>query len=282
MGRTPSIYNVIEFEKSAHWYTKEGKSQHDADLRVARKLNLYPSVTSIEKDVFKNAQLEKYKLTKLAQAAAGTFRQAHESEKDYCNRIYEMSRQHSIDAADFGKEVHDAIEHYPNYPLNQTLMPWVLKFGEWYDREILEVTHREKVILDHDIGIAGRIDFIGKNKSNEIVIPDWKTQGVKKNESGKKIPMFYSSWSRQLAAYAVAYAKEIGMFPALPKCMSVVIDSEEPSAPYVKVWSDEEIRQAYQTFTMSAWLWFSGMGNRKPYWPQPNGPFSVNFSIPMP
>ena len=94
--------------------------------------------------------------------------------------------------------------------------------------------------------------------------------------------MFYSSWSRQLAAYAVAYAKEIGMFPELPICMSVVIDSEVASPPYVKVWTDEEIRYAYKCFVMAAWLWFSGLGNRKPYWPQPKGPFDINLSIPTP
>lgn len=272
---------MIKFENNAHWYDKNGAAQHDSTLLDARKQLLYPSVTTIDKDIFKNDFLDKWKMNELAKAAASTFRQLHESEEDYANRIYEISLTKGREASDFGKEVHDAIEGYPQLPLNTELHPWIDRFGRWYDANVEEVLHRERVVLDHDLGVAGRCDFIGRAKGR-VIIPDWKTQGVKKDDKGRKKPVFYPSWPRQLAFYAVAYAKETSMFPEIPRCISVVIDSNEPDDPFVKEWTDGEIKSAYEDFVVGAWMWFKGRGTRKPFWPQPKGPFSINPGVPLP
>jgi len=272
---------VIKFGSAAHWYNKDGEGKHDATLTDARKLLLYPSVTTIDKDIFKNDFLDRWKMNELAKAAASTFKQLHESEEDYANRIYEISLGKGNTAADFGKEIHDAIEHYPQLPLNTSLHPWIDRFGRWFDANVEEVIHRERVVLDHDLGVAGRCDFIGLQKGR-VIIPDWKTQNVKKDEKGRKKPVFYPSWPRQLGFYAVAFAKETRTFPSIPKCISVVIDSNEPDDPFVREWSDDEIKNAYKDFVVGAWLWFNGSGKRKPYWPQPGGPFSINPGVPLP
>lgn len=68
----------------------------------------------------------------------------------------------------------------------------------------------------------------------------------------------------------------------IPTCISVVIDSNEPEEPFVKVWSEDEIKDAYITFVAGAWLYFSGSGNRKPFWPQQNGQFKMGFGVPIP
>lgn len=272
---------MIKFEQSSHWYSREGNPKHDAGLREARVEFLYPSVTSIDKDVFKNDFLDRWKMDELAKAAAGTFKQLHESEEDYANRIYEISLGKSKEATEFGKEIHDAIEGYPMYPLNAELAPWIDRFGRWYDVNVEEVLHRERVVLDHDIGVAGRCDFIGLRKG-EVIMCDWKTSGVKKDDKGKKKPVFYPSWPRQLAFYAVAYAKETKTFPSLPRCISVVMDSNEPDDPFVKEWTNAQIVSAYQDFVVGAWLWFGGRGIRKPFWPAPSGAWSLTPSIPMP
>lgn len=221
-------------------------------------------------------------MNELVVAAAQNQRMPHETDEGYCNRIYQISLEKARTAATFGKEIHDAIEHYPQIPMDEKLQGWISEFGQWYDGAIEHPLHQEKIVLDHDLGVAGRCDFIGIGKGQfggQLVIPDWKTQNVKKDDKGRKKPAFYDSWPRQLAFYAVAFAKETGTFPDnLPICMSVVIDSNEPCPPFVKVWTKEEILSAYQDFVIAAYRWFK----RKKYSPQPNGMFSITPSVPMP
>jgi hypothetical protein len=273
---------VIKFEKSCHWYSKDKEACHDADLRVARKQFLYPSTTTVYRYFFNNDFLDRWKMNQLVEAASSNFKQPHETPEDYANRLYELSREKASTAADFGKKIHAAIESYPAYPSDEGLRLWVDKFGEWYTANVEAPMHRERVLLDHDLGVAGTCDFIGLGKGafdSQVIIPDWKTQDVKKDKKGRKVPAFYESWPRQLGFYAVAYAKEAGTFPDnIPTCLSVVIDSNEPETPFVKVWSKEEIMDNYYDFVAGAYLWFS----KRSYWPQANGKWSLNPSIPMP
>ncbi len=276
---------AVKFDTGAHWYAcrdSEPKPQHDADLRIARKQNLYPSVTTILKDEFKNDFLERWKTNELLLAAASTFKQPHENDDQYCQRIYDLSMEKATTAANFGKELHDAIEHYPQLPLGTNLSGWIDKFGKWYEANVEHPIRREAILFDHDLGVAGRCDFIGQGRgqfNGQIILPDWKTQGVKRDDKGRKKPMFYESWPRQLAFYAVAYAKATGTFPqAIPTCVSVVLDSSEADEPFVKVWEKEEIMSAYEDFVIASYRWFK----RKKYFPQPQGMFKINPSIQMP
>ena len=269
---------MIKFESNAHWYTKVGEPQHDADLRDARKEKLLPSVTTIDKDVFKNDFLDRWKMNELVRVACESFKQLHESDEDYANRIYELSLTKAREAAAFGKEVHDAIEHFPQMPLDSRLHPWLDRFGVWFSSYVAEIVGREQVLVDYDLGIAGRLDTVAITRvGGRIAILDYKTQDIKKTEKGKKKPAFYESWPRQLAFYAVAYAKKNGTFPQdIPKCVSVILDSNEPDDPFVKEWEDEVIMASYHDFVVGAWLWF----RKRNFWPI--GEWTVSPSISMP
>jgi hypothetical protein len=276
---------MIKFASNSHWYSCRGgtpEAQHDADLRVARKQLLYASPTTIDKDVFKNDFLDRWKMNELVNAAAASFKQPHESDEGYANRIYDLSLTKTRDAANFGKEIHAALEKYPALPIDPRLHPWLHKFGEWYGAHVGDTKAREIILFDHDIGVAGCCDCIASGKGpfeNQVIIPDWKSQNVKRDKKGVKKAAFYESWPRQLAFYAVTYAKDAGLFPdQLPTCISLVIDSNEPEAPFMKVWTKEEILRAYRQFVVGAWLWFE----KRDYWPQPKGRFDPTFSIPFP
>ena len=274
---------MIKFKDGAHYYQcrdAEPTPQHDATLREARKLLLYPSITTIDKNMFKNDGLDRYKAIQLARAAYRHPRMEHETEETYAQRIYEASLEHSMEAADFGKEVHDAIEHYPQMPLNQEIAPYMDKFGAWYDQNIESVLHREKILFDHELGLAGRCDFIGISKrTGKLIIPDWKTQDVKKNPKGKKIPGFYDSWSRQLAFYGVCFAKEQGLsMNEIPELVSVVIDSNEPETPFTRVWTPEEVRSSYEEVVIAAYSFFK----KRDYWPHLHGKPSIITSVALP
>lgn len=145
-----------------------------------------------------------------------------------------------------------------------------------------QVICTERVLLCHDLGVAGRCDTIAHGSgrfSGKIIIPDWKTQDVKKDDKGRKKPAFYDSWTRQLAFYAVSYAKEAGLYPdTIPVTISLIFDSNEPSEPFEKAWSREETIDAYLDFVAGTYLWMSKRG----YWPAANGRWYLNPTIPIP
>lgn len=255
---------IIKFDQSAHWYNQEGQPQHDATLREARKEGLYGSVTSIDKDSFPNPFLERWKMEQLVQACVDHQRMPHESVEQYAQRIYDISNNKARTAADFGKRIHDAIDHYPE-PCEPDVQPWYSKFSAFYEANFRGKIASEAVVLDHDIGVAGRMDYVGYGLGviNGKVIADWKSQDVKVDKKGKKTPNFYDSWARQLGFYAVADSKANLEFPFIPHCLSVIIDSNEGGEVYFKHWSHEEIVKAYEDFVAGAWLWC----RKRDYWP---------------
>ncbi len=257
---------MIKFSEGSHWYDRDGKPQHDADLRIARKEKLYPSVTSIDKFVFKNDFLDRWKMNQLVIAAGENMRQPHESAEQYGNRIYEISMEKSKDAIEFGIAIHKALEDHPQLPLETKFMHWFNRFDSWWKSVGGELISNEIVLLDHDIGVAGRTDRIASVRGCRSVI-DYKTQDVKTDDKGRKQPAFYEGFPRQLGFYAVCDAKQSGMFPDIPDCYSLVVDSNDGGEIYEKLWTKEEIIKAYEEFVAGAWLWFRGTTKRKPYWP---------------
>lgn len=275
---------MIKFKDGCHWYAcrnGDPTPQHDADLRIARKEMLYPSITTVLKEEFRNPGLERYAMNQLVQAASENFKMPHEEPEDYANRIYKLSLEHRDKAGEFGTAVHAAIEDYPQYPLDPTLHPWLDKYAEWHKENVDHVLGKELILFDHAIGLAGTCDnvSVGKGKySGAIILPDYKTQGVKKDAKGRKKPMFYDSWVRQLAFYAVSYAKSCGTIGSIPTCLSVVIDSTEPDNPVIKEWDKQEIIDAYEDVVIAAYRYFKS----RDYWPQPAGKIYLSSNIESP
>ncbi len=266
---------MIKFTESAHWYDKDGKPQHDADLRVARKQKLFPSVTTVDK-IHPNDFLNQWKMGELATAAFLNPPQPHENCDDYSNRIHEYSLNKSKIAAEFGTELHDVIEHYPQMPMNQDMMGWFNEYGKWHEKNVKETICSEITLVDNDVGVAGRTDRIVLLKTGELAVVDYKTQNVKADKkSGKKKPAFYDSHARQLAFYCVAYAKKAGIFPAIPRAINLIMDSNEVSAPYEKIWTHEEVKDAYQDFLLGTHMWM----RKKKYWPV--GEREIEFNLPL-
>jgi hypothetical protein len=267
---------MITTKSGGHWYDANGSPQHDADLRTARKEKLFPSITTIDKASFPNPILEQWKMNEALVAAAQNARQPDEPEDVYAQRIYDLSLRKSIEAAEFGTALHDAIEHYPQLPLDTKLMPWFDKFVQYWEAKVDSTVASELVVTDKDIGVAGRLDRIVLLKDGRRAVVDYKTQRVRSNKKGKKEPAFYDSWARQLAFYAVCDAKSNGAFPAIPTCLSVVIDSNEGGLVYDKEWSHDEIVNAYDQFLHGAWLWFYS----RDYWPVDE--FAAQWPVPLP
>ena len=100
---------------SAHWYTADGIAAHrqpkksgegdrPTDIRDARRLGLFPSVTSILGTMAK-PQLDSWKLDQVAYAAAASPKQSEESEDYYAKRISDAAFPQADDAADPGSRL---------------------------------------------------------------------------------------------------------------------------------------------------------------------------------
>ena len=257
--------NLIKHsDGSSHFYRQDGTPEYEADLRRARKEGLLMSVTTVDKQAFPNPALERWKVEQAIIAGIDNPRQPHESVDQYAQRVYDLSTMKSGIAADFGTRVHKVIENYPAEPDNDELKPYFYAFHEWYIKSGLVKSASEVTVVDQQIGIAGRLDWEGMDTiGNRPALVDFKTQGMRPNDKGKKRPNFYPSWARQLGFYGVAKSKRDQVMPTLPACGSVVIDSTEPHEPYVKWWTDEEIRASYSEFICGAWL----VHHMKSFWP---------------
>jgi hypothetical protein len=257
-------------KSSNHWYDVSGAeivSAHDADLRQARKRNLFISPTSVEKGIRANPMLARWLEKETVKACDANPRFANEDLDAYAGRINKLSGSIGENAADLGTRIHAVLEEYPKPAADQSLQPWLDCFDGFFRENFSRTLHAEIRLADFDLGVAGTCDFVGLNHEGRTVINDYKT---KRKTTGD---VFYPSFARQLAFYSVAYQKKHGLSER-PICMSTVIDSTEPKAPIFKIWSEEEIDIAYTEFQCQVWLWCAD----KKYWPT-GTKWKLNYSL---
>ena len=76
----------------------------------------------------------------------------------------------------------------------------------------------------------------------------------------------YKSWCYQLAAYRRALGEPV-------KCMNLIVNSNEPTAPIEHVWSEEEVERGWAAFEAARRLWVIEKG----YEPAEGGGRSVEL-----
>jgi len=278
--------------KAPRWYDQQGNplyevpckgkpgTMRDFTLADARKMDPKPlvSVTSVLQVVAK-PELEAWKIEQGIKAALTLPRQKEsvkewlarspkdidadalllwafefpprfvDSEDEFAVKVVKDMESEVDTAADFGRTIHRAIEAHLTgdmpalQALPESVMPWLDEFIKWQDSVQLAVHSTELVVVNTEAGYAGRTDccgHIGWQGIGDCVL-DFKTQHIK---NGK--PAFYPDWALQLAAYE----KALGFHASL---MSVVIDSQKPSPPIVKVWEDSW--RHYEAFLNALALW---------------------------
>jgi len=252
----------IVIPKAPRWYDQQGNplyevpckskpgTMRDFTLADARKMDPKPlvSVTSVLQVVAK-PELEAWKIEQGIMAALTLPRLPDEPTDAFAARVVKDMDAQVDTAADFGRTIHRAIEAHLTgdmpalQALPESVMPWLDEFIKWQDSVQLAVHSTELVVVNTEAGYAGRTDccgHIGWQGIGDCVL-DFKTQHIK---NGK--PAFYPDWALQLAAYE----KALGFHASL---MSVVIDSQKPSPPIVKVWEDSW--RHYEAFLNALALW---------------------------
>ena len=239
-----------------HWYTKEGEPMHwiegangkqrDTTLRDARKLNLFPSVTTILGTIDKPA-LTNWKLKQVSKACWDNMGVDWDCDHDvYHKEIMGEAFKDSTDARDRGSEIHDCLEAiaegapiltHPEDIRAIAVQAWDQVTGYC---ETARFTAEATVAGD---GYAGMIDL----HNDEFVI-DWKTKDI--DDINKK--MAYPEQAMQLAAYDAAL--NAGSKPGT-RCINVFIDRTEPGKLVIHEWKPEEISLAWQKFQLLVKYW---------------------------
>lgn len=255
---------------NSHWYSQAGEPMHDADLRVARKMNLLPSVTTVQRAAAKPA-LDSWKMTQAVLAALTLPRLDGEPDDVFAKRVVTDSGREAQDAADWGTRMHEVcalslamcndegmrteMEHAA---FRYNLDNHAKAFDKWR-YENVSVLVSSEIVVTHRAGYAGRLDarvMLASLVGGGHAVIDFKGRGVK---DGKVA--WYPEQVQQLAAYRAA-AVDCGLGEPTDKLISVIIDRNEPVI-YAKVWTEEEARQGERQFMALLAYW----QEINKYWP---------------
>ena len=231
--------------ESAHYYLKSGESCH-GDLRSARKVGAFPSVTTIlaaagpQKTGLINWQVEQ------AMSSSLTLPQIEgESLAEFAKRAVLDSRKEVEAAALRGTHIHSLAEIIINGEQPGELVkgyePHFESLKEWH-KDVTKVHASESVLVNEAEGYAGRVDLIC-DINGEIEVVDFKTRKFKNGKAAG-----YETDLLQLSAYAYAFTDE-GM-----ACRNILIDPVTGQLQDV-LYTAEQVAQAFEAFTSICKVW---------------------------
>ena len=249
-----------------HWYYPEGRSLHTVPKKDgtgernttkadARKLGLFPSVTAITK-IVANQSLDRWKQNQMLEACVNNPIVGGENQEEYGDKMRQFAQKKMVDARAFGSLYHNAIDE-----LNKTgfldnkydeIKPYVKYYIQWTRDHSVSFVDTEFVCVNNKLGYAGQVDGLAI-VDGKLTLLDYKTQDVKEDAKGNLKPNYYDSWVWQLAAYKNADWENKP--PRIQQVMSVVLCSQSPCYPIMKVWTTQELSNAWKIFKASCAIW---------------------------
>lgn len=241
------IREALTKKRHTRWYWPSGKACHEItcangvatqpDVRHAKKLGLYPSVTSILKMLNKE-NLELWKQEELIKACMALKQEQNEPIDTYVGRVVKSAFEKSDTAISFGLETHQFIQDVlQGKERAQYSIPEITQIAirNTLRREIKEAVC-EKEVVHHALKYAGRYDMRSLCHDGRSCIWDTKTQNTK---TGEKVKV-YDETVMQISAYDA-------IEPAtLHRCL--IVSSTEPERVEVVDIEAEEIEKAFKAF----------------------------------
>lgn len=254
-----------------HWYKPDGTPLHqvpkadgsglrDTTLADAKKLRLLPSVTGIT-DIVAKPALMNWKAAQVAAAAFESPPTGDESAEYFIERVIAASQQSVAGAADLGSRVHDALEKLLTIGTDGVpadMWAYVEPVLAWKKASGITYNEIETVLVNVEVGYAGRCDVLGRDATGAPVVIDYKTRKTKPKQPCKP----YDTQGMQLAAYAVAHYGE-DMLPQV-KAWNVYISTTEVGR--VEGYQHESLLPHWEAFKAAAILWshIKGYDPRQP------------------
>lgn len=233
--------------QSGHWYLPDGtpaytvktdKGERNTTLRDARKMGLYPSVTTILKAAAAPG-LERWKIGNAILAALTLPRGDGESDESYIDRIVRDSEEQARRARDKGTDIHAAIEKFYQGAYNA---------GEWTAHAIAAVDAVKlwspnaiwmaERSFSSPLGYGGKLDLSAPGFVCDFKSTDKPLDALK----------LWPEHRRQLAAYR----EGLGMPDA--RCSICYVSSVDPVARVIEV-SQYELAQGWEEFRHLLAFW---------------------------
>lgn len=241
---------LIKQDESTHWYTVDGKPAYGKTLRDARKEVLLPSPSSINQ-MLSAPGLELWKQQQILESALtmpeSELAKYNGDVEAIANAIIEDSKSATRKAADRGTDVHHGAEAILNNQEWDEDDETLQKVKEWCDANVVSKKWTEEILINKEIGYGGRADALLSHQEHGMCLVDFKTQKCRKLKSGFK-PTYYDKWILQLAAYSECIDYK-------PQCLSVVINTVEPTDCFEKLWTPEEQKEGFNMFLNLHALW---------------------------
>ena len=246
---------ALKPSSDSHWYQFDGSPMHEVEkatgggmrpvtLRDARKLNLLPSVTTIQKEIDKPF-LTMWRIEQAIKAAlANPQRFDGESEDQHILRISRAANAIVDDAAKRGTLIHEAIEQYINFGSiteDSVIRPLIEPYIAWHKENVESIDYTEKAVVNRRVGYAGRLDLKFKARGRGRCIVDFKSR---KRGSDGKLAVYEENFE-QLEAYRRADA-ESGNERA-ERLLTIVINSEVPDIR-VHEWPEDDAEKVWRAF----------------------------------
>lgn len=277
-------------DKGSHFYLKDGTPFYQIEradgsglrsvtVRDAFKAGAYRSVTNVLA-VLAKPGLDYWKQEQVVLASLTLPREPGEEEHVFAERVIVDSEAQAKKAAEAGTRLHELAAGWlisGKIPVADETDERALSRGEPTQAELLApfmawcnsnlhqdnglMAPPESVVLNHQVGYAGRLDLPVRFADSSAGLLDIKTQDVKRHEkTDEPKPAFYTEWAMQLAAYSRCVFADGSFVPPFPwRLTSVVIDRLKPGC-YIKEWTSPANPQAssehhYQAFVAAAKVW---------------------------
>lgn len=243
--------------ESGHWYDRNGatayevpyadksKGMRGTTLRDAKKLNLFPSVTTVMNIVAKPG-LERWKQNNLLMSALTLPSIKDESLDDYAKRCVQDAAEQATAAAERGTYIHGSLEQFY---LTGVIWSDHTEIIRGVESAILEEFGNmtwiaEKSFSSLDQGYGGKIDLHGEN-----LVIDFKTKEFDADD--KKL-----HWDEQ-AIQLAAYAYGLGMPDAT--LANVFVSVTNPGLVKIHIWK-ESTEHYFEGFRrmLELWKWTKG------------------------
>jgi len=253
------VTRLVQTDQAGHWYTAEGESAHtvmgkngkfrNTTVADARKMLLYPSVTSIL-SILDKPQLTSWKIEQAIMSSLTLPKEENETLEDYSRRVVKDSKESTTKAAQHGTLMHEEAENIlmgRDTTTDPILQPYIATFKKWAEENVEKTYWCEKALVG--AGYAGRCDAYVKLRGVGDAIVDLKNRKV-----NPKYEPFYDTDCAQIFAYLSASEN--------PKAagVSIVLASNDPSKIMTKVWDKDELYQAGIAFCamQKVWSWVKG------------------------
>lgn len=244
-----------------HWYDRDGNSMHRivgangkeraTTIRDARKLGLYPSVTTVL-GVLAKRELDEWKARQIT-AACYAHHAAGPLAPDWDHNIYhaemtERAFKQVDDAADLGTRIHAAIEAaFTSKPWDPALEVYIRAVNDWVQENGIAFLAHELRLVNPLEGYAGTTDA-DVRKGDRRGILDFKSRKTK--------PGFpCEPWSGQAAQIAAYHVARFGTIEPEDFGVNVFISTTEPGRIEAAWYDADTLAAEWRMFQHACAIW---------------------------